>query len=124
MSNSFIVLDTCNDGSVTNNAGRAIGEHGAHLIGTHRATIMGNTFDVLGWWTAVGDGVLIDADADNNMIQANTINGDTGATRWGINIANGNCNNNVVVGNRTMGTYDSGTINDSGTGSTIGINYT
>ena len=59
-----------------------------------------------------GDGIKLTATSDSISINSNSIRNCTG---YGINIANANCDNNILVSN-TTGNNTAGALNDSGTG--------
>lgn len=98
------------------------GAHGIWLDGTNLTvadnTIVGNMI-----YSASNispgnahDGIILLA-ADRTNIQANTIRpqGSAPNTRYGINISNANCNDNLVANNDLFGTFGTDDYNDAGT---------
>jgi Right handed beta helix region len=81
--------------------------HGIELVsGNSDTDISGGYVNSCG-----GDGIKLTATSDRIEITDNSFLNNTG---YGINIANANCDNNILVGNNTSG--NGGTLNDSGTG--------
>lgn len=64
------------------------------------------------------DGIKIDANSDGNNVQTNTVRHGGGAKqhKYGINIANANCDNNLCTNNDLLTSGKTASLNDTGTG--------
>lgn len=92
--------------------------HGIHLNAVSRHTVQGNHILDPGDLTSnTYDGIILEANCDECTVIGNVIDQSGNTPRYGINIANANCDNNVYVGNRAVGTFGTAAYNDAGTGS-------
>lgn len=114
--------------SITNSnvSGNTIGEaqhHGISLEAVNDSVINSNTL----WKNGLAidaeiqtyDNINVDGDSNYNCIQGNLcrcINTATSKTRYGINIANANCDGNMVTNNDLYNAGVTGNFNDTGTG--------
>ena len=92
---------------------------GIHIYGSNRNNITNNKLRNNSQETDnTYDNILITADSNVNMVQANFIRRGAGApqTRYGINIDNANCDNNWVTNNDLRSSGITGNLNDAGTG--------
>lgn len=94
-------------------------QHGIYLDNSHRNVLVGNHSLYNG--SAVNltyDNIIVDANSDDNTVQANhckrTAAGNQ--TRYGLNMANANCNTNMVTNNDLRNSGWTGSLNDVGTG--------
>jgi len=64
------------------------------------------------------DCIIIDSNSDSNNVQANTCRRGSLANqaRFGINVANANCDTNLVTNNDLLNSGVTGSLNDAGTG--------
>lgn len=98
-----------------------IGEHGIRISGaTNLICVNNHLLDVSRDTTNSYDGIFLEGDSDDNLIQGNKIvpavSGNV--ARYGINLSAATCDDNVVVGNdlRPSASFGTGAYNDSGTG--------
>lgn len=92
--------------------------HGIHINDVSRHTLTGNhILDPGAGASNTYDGIFLEANCDECTMMANVIDQSGNTPRYGINIANANCDNNVYVGNRALGSFGTAPYNDSGTNS-------
>jgi len=103
--------------TVTGNTIQGNASIGIDLYSSSNNTITGNKIHNNGGNDS-GDGININSNSDANLISSNDIT-DTTGSGYAINIADSNCDNNYLVGNRYSGTGASA-ISDSGTNTSYG----
>lgn len=96
--------------------------HGIHLVDCSNAVVRGNNLKVFAMTADdTFDGIHVEGNSDNNMIFDNLIETVADQLRYGVNIADSTCDNNIVVGNNLgpVADYGTGALNNAGTGTVL-----
>ncbi|MDP9144497.1 MAG: right-handed parallel beta-helix repeat-containing protein, partial [Actinomycetota bacterium] len=96
------------------------GTWGIVLDQVHRCLVTGNHVTSNSKLTNITyDGIVVAVNSDDNFITANKVYDTAGGNgqRYGINVRDANCDNNVYVGNDARGSGRTADYNDAGTGS-------
>lgn len=114
------------DNVISGNAIEGCGQEGIYITGATSNIITGNLVKNAGETTNnTYDAIFIDTGSDRNIITGNRVRATSAnVPRYGINISNSTCDNNIVS-NNIVTDASTGQINDAGTGTvTDGSNVT